>query len=99
MNQSENQDLDVDALMRQIRVEITGRMAQAPVSVREPTGTNGPETIARGAFKGQRVSLPRLAESAPEIPRKRAYTLRDFLDYHDEDFVRNAYRSVLGREP
>jgi SAM-dependent methyltransferase/uncharacterized protein YbgA (DUF1722 family) len=99
MNQSENQDLDVDALMRQIRFEITGRMAQVPVSGREPTGTNRPEAIKGSAFNGQRVSLPRLVESAPAIPRRRAYTLRDFLNYHDEDFVRNAYRGVLGREP
>jgi SAM-dependent methyltransferase len=97
MSQSEDQDLDVDALMRQIRIEITGRMAQVPG--REPTGTNGPETIKRGVFNGQRVALPRLMESAPAIPRRRAYTLRDFLNYHDEDFVRNAYRGVLGREP
>ncbi len=96
MSQSEDQDLDVDALMRQIRIEITGRMARTPG--REPTGTNGPETIERGAFNG-RVALPRLVESAPAIPRRRAYTLRDFLNFHDEDFVRNAYRGVLGREP
>ncbi len=99
MNQSENEDLDVDALMRQIRAEIAGRTVRLPASGQEPSGTNRPETIERNASNGQRVALRRLAESAAAIPRKRAYTLRDFLNYHDEDFVRNAYRGTLGREP
>ena len=101
MNQPENQDLDVDALMRQIRMEIAGRTARAPMSGQGPsgTGTNRPGTGDRGAFDGERVTLPRLAESVAAIPRKGEYTVRDFLDYYDEDFVRNAYRGVLGREP
>jgi O-antigen chain-terminating methyltransferase len=96
MNPSENQDIDVDALMRQIRIDIAGRTARAPMSSRG-SGTNRPESIA--ASDGQRMTLPRLAESAPAIPRKRAYALGEFLVYHDEDFVRNAYRGLLGREP
>jgi O-antigen chain-terminating methyltransferase len=99
MNQPDNQDLDVDALMRQIKMEIAGRTARTRVSGEGPSGTNRPGTGDRGAFDGERVSLPRLAESAAAIPRKGEYTVRDFLNYHDEDFVRNAYRGVLRREP
>jgi FkbM family methyltransferase len=99
MNQPENQDLDVDALMRQIRLEIASRTARAPGSRQGTSGTYRPRTADRDAFDGTDVTLPRLAESAPAISRKREYTLRDFLNYHDEDFVRNAYRGLLGREP
>ncbi len=30
---------------------------------------------------------------------KKAYNISDFLNYHDETFVRNTYRCILGREP
>jgi len=99
MNPPENQDLDVDALMRQIRTEIAGRASRAPASGQGTSGTNRPGTGARGAFDGERVTLSRLAETAAAIPRKVEYAVNEFLNYHDEDFVRNAYRGMLGREP
>src|SRR5450631_893981 len=99
MTPPENQDLDVDALMRQIRKEIARRTARAPVSSQKTSGTKGHGTDSRGAFDGERVTLPRLAESAAAIQRKREYTVGEFLSYYDEDFVRNAYRGLLGREP
>ena len=99
MTQPENQDLDVDALMRQIKTEIAGRTVRAPVSGQRTSRTTGPGPHDRGALDRDRVTLPRLGESAAAIPRKKEYTVAEFLDYHDEDFIRNAYRGVLGREP
>ena len=43
--------------------------------------------------------LPRLPESEPGLELRDHYRLDDFLRYHDEDFVRNAYRGLLRREP
>src|SRR5450631_622014 len=97
MTPPENQDLDVDALMRQIRKEIAGRTARAPVSGQRASETMGPRT--GGDFDGKPVTLPRLGESAAAIPRKKEYEVGEFLSYYDEDFVRNAYRGLLGREP
>jgi hypothetical protein len=99
MTQPENQDLDVDALMRQIRKEIASRTARPRVSGQGRSGTNPSGTGDHGTFDGERVTLSRLAESAAAIPRKREYTVGEFLSYYDEDFVRNAYRGLLGREP
>ena len=45
------------------------------------------------------VSLPRLGGPQPEPELRDSYRLADFLAYHDEDFVRNAYRGLLRREP
>ena len=49
-------------------------------------------------FAIEPAPLPRLPESAGMIVRKSEYALADFLRYHDEDFIRNAYRGVLRRE-
>lgn len=35
----------------------------------------------------------------PEFETKESYDVQDFLGYHDQAFVRNAYRGVLKREP
>jgi SAM-dependent methyltransferase len=99
MNESDNRNLDVDALMQQIRAEIASRTARTPAWGPGPPVANQPKTIERDVLDERRVTLSRLAESAAPLPRKRGYTVKDFLDYHDEDFVRNAYRAMLGREP
>jgi SAM-dependent methyltransferase len=41
----------------------------------------------------------RLTGTAAGIEVKDSYSLNDLLAYHDEDFVRNAYRAILRREP
>ena len=46
----------------------------------------------------ERLALPRYPEAAP-FQIKPVYTLRDFTDYHDADFIRHAYLGILGREP
>jgi len=96
--QPDPQELDVDALMREIRAEIAGR---AGVAGRAQSGPGPPGFIA-GARDDVEVgsgALPRFAESEPGLPRKTEYSVREFLDYHDEAFVRAAYRGVLAREP
>jgi len=45
-----------------------------------------------------RFLLPRCPEE-PGWHSKLVYTLNDFAAYHDVDFVRNAYRGILNREP
>lgn len=45
------------------------------------------------------ASIPRLPESAGDLPDKQRYSLADFLCYQDEDFVRNGYYGILRRSP
>lgn len=37
--------------------------------------------------------------SSPSLPVSNAYKLKDFLHYHDQDFVQIAYTHILGRQP
>jgi len=45
------------------------------------------------------MALPRMSEDQHPLAIKDTYALEEFLSYHDEDFVRTAYRAVLRREP
>ncbi len=52
------------------------------------------DTVPRRA-----LTLGRWPDAASAIADKPDYALRELLDFHDEDFVRNAYRGLLKREP
>ncbi|HJU21858.1 MAG TPA: methyltransferase domain-containing protein [Casimicrobiaceae bacterium] len=86
--------LDIDELMREIRADIAARLPDAD-----------DETLGRYerrpaiAADAPDARLPRLGELTLPLARKDAYRVGDFLAYHDADFVRNAYRALLGREP
>jgi O-antigen chain-terminating methyltransferase len=83
--------LDIDRLMREIRAEVGARL---------PTAGLGTDTPAPAATASRTaVSLPRLGAFAEDLAKQERYRLADFLAYHDDDFVRQAYRRVLGREP
>lgn len=44
------------------------------------------------------VALPRVYEFPTKIGIKESYSIADFLDFQDGDFVRNAYIAILKRE-
>ena len=93
----EDGDLDLDSLMERIRDEVNRRKAMAGTMAESSRGSSGSSTQAGNA--GLAFSLPRLPDGAGRIERKPSYALREFLDYHDEEFVRNAYIGLLQREP
>ena len=35
----------------------------------------------------------------PDLPTREQYQLNDLLGFHDEAFVKNAYKAILKREP
>ncbi|HLX29238.1 MAG TPA: methyltransferase domain-containing protein [Casimicrobiaceae bacterium] len=86
--------LDIDELMREIRADIAARLPDADDEAF--ARYEGRPVIAAG---GGDARLPRLGEFTQPLARKDGYRLDDFLAYHDADFVRNAYRALLGREP
>ena len=50
-------------------------------------------------FEARSVVLPRLDEPSGAIEQKKLYALRDFIEFQDDDFVRNAYLGILCRQP
>jgi SAM-dependent methyltransferase len=93
----EHAELDVDELMREIRDELAERNG----------GPGGPPGVGAGirvearsdASSAPGFRLSRLSESSGIILRHSHYDLNTLLAYHDEDFMRNAYLALLGREP
>ncbi|HVE49808.1 MAG TPA: methyltransferase domain-containing protein [Casimicrobiaceae bacterium] len=85
--------MDVDALMREIRSEIEMRGANAGNSRTNSTASE------RNIGGTSAVKLHRLTQPSPLLPTQDRYKLTDLLVFHDEDFIRNAYVALLGREP
>ena len=94
---------DIEAIMRSVREAVSMRRGGML-----PTGPNtgGPSQGAdRSApelarFSQQEpIALPRLSMTARRIELKPTYDLDDFLQFHDDEFVDNAYRAILRREP
>src|SRR5450755_4626562 len=99
MNPADTDTLDIDALMRHIRREIAQRNARAPASGGMTPPISNYDVGDRPAFVEEPARQTRIGESAPALAPKREYTVEEFLNYHDEDFLRNAYRALLRREP
>jgi hypothetical protein len=84
MIETKSPEINVEELMRNIRQEVLKRKNQFIQSVVTPEN-----------------ALPSTAIKPTESPiaQKADYNLVDFLDYEDDDFIRNAYRGILRREP
>ena len=96
MDRSTGSDTETSQLMQLVHEELA-RVRSTHPSVSAAAAGALPVGAARGAAP---VSpIPRLADSQPELPTRARYSLDEFLAYQDEDFVRNAYRGLLGREP
>jgi SAM-dependent methyltransferase len=85
MSDMSNTEFELDALMRRIRDDVARR---------KPAAGRVSAAVAPGP-----IALPRLPELSGSIALKDRYALAEFLAFHDEDFVYNAYRGILRREP
>jgi len=99
MVDSESSDIDIDLLMLEIREEISTRMARATATHQVTFSDPSSRSINTRRVSTNGWTLPRLAETSGMLPNKQAYALTEFLVFHDEDFIRNVYRGILGREP
>src|ERR1044071_7351911 len=76
-------DLDVERLMHEIRQTVTRQSPAHEPVAARPTAPIGSLTL-----------------QPPFQPsRDNRYHINDLLRFHGEDFVRNAYRALLMREP
>ncbi len=90
---------DVEAMMRRVRATVAHRKS---IERPRPAGGADRNRPAAGESTGgaaASIALPgRPAPGDPAAPAD-GYRLADFLQYHDDEFVRHAYRALLGREP
>lgn len=100
MISAENPEIEVDKMMSRIREEVVLCKGRTNLSSR-PSYPSA-QVSQGGADKDSvvdTVSLTRVAEGTEVLPYKKDYVLSDFLNFHDETFIRNAYRGILRREP
>src|SRR6185295_19648189 len=97
-NDSFNDGLDLSQLMDQIRKE-------AEKSKRKFLENGGPpsyrQLLARGFSDLLTQGNPPLPDFTLQAPleKRNAYQANDLLGFHDEAFIRNAYKVILKREP
>ena len=88
MTENNNPEINVQDLMTQIRHEVAQKKVQA-----SDNGTKVTQYVHEG------IVLNRISENKDCIPDKPKYTLAEFLEFQDADFIRSAYRGILRREP
>ena len=81
-------EIDVNELMEKIRLEIRKPRAHKYVGERRTSG------FSHGGTLDSWLSA---MQSEPFEESQDGYYMNDFLQYHDKEFVINAYRGVLGR--
>ncbi|WP_020158931.1 methyltransferase domain-containing protein [Methylobacter marinus] len=100
MIENTNPEIDVEVLMQRIRAEVALRKARSQsVTLDTPkiTKTAIPTDINVNNII-ERITLSKLPETAVRLKQKERYTVTDFLNFHDEDFVRNAFHGILRRD-
>lgn len=97
--QIENGDgLNLDELMAQIRRDAESRK-RSSLNNGDPARYRQLIIQNFNAFLSPQISsLPPL-KLQPELEKRDRYHLNDLLGFHDEVFVRNAYKAILKREP
>ena len=94
--QTQVPEVNVEEIMRKIREEVARRKQETPmktVSIQPIVNSNLPPLNIP-----ERISIPRVRGEMP-FTYKETYNLVDFLNYHDEEFIRYAYSGILNRTP
>ena len=90
-------EVNVDELMERVREEVRRRRAVEPEST-GPAGQYCERIKVTDSSKLDSLHIESLPGSPAFIPDKGGYHINDFLQYHDREFVRNAYLGILCRE-
>ena len=88
MIENNNPEINVQDLMLQNRDELARKIKHEP---------DGNAKMTQYIHEG--IVLNRIPENKVCIADKPKYTVADFLEYQDDDFIRSAYRGILRREP
>jgi len=96
--QIETDGLDLAQLMAQIRKDAESRK-RSSLNNGDPSRYRQLIIQSFNAFLAPQISsLPPL-KLQPELEKRDRYHVNDLLGFHDEVFVRNAYKVILKREP
>ena len=103
MNKMNTPNITTDEIIKKIKEEVRLKKLASVISVQDKNRNDG---ILSNNTAEENVLLQELLtktlDCLPDnsmLGAKKAYNTSDFLNYHDETFVRNTYRCILGREP
>jgi SAM-dependent methyltransferase len=104
MSEIMDEEINVAGLMAEIRAEAGRRKAAGEVlsiaalpPAPRPASSNGAYTVAQADAPAE---LPRISlRDDLQLRIDASYTLDELLKYYDAEFVENAYRAILKREP
>jgi SAM-dependent methyltransferase len=99
MIETANPEINVEDLMRRIREEVARRQDGPVTASHRPPRPVSASSSAPVNLQMETIQLPRFGDTASDLSARQSYTLSDFLNFHDEAFIRNAYRAILHREP
>ena len=95
--------ITTDEIIKKIKEEVRLKKLASVISVQDKNRNDG--TLSMNTAE-ENILLQELLTKALDslsdnslLGAKKAYNISDFLNYHDETFVRNTYRCILGREP
>ncbi|HEY6046036.1 MAG TPA: methyltransferase domain-containing protein [Pyrinomonadaceae bacterium] len=109
MIETGNSEINIEALKKRIRLAVQRREAEGQVSFARASAELF-DLLARADFSPERwledsmpvtdlSSLVTALALQPEFVPQESYHVNDLLKYHDHQFVWNAYRALLKREP
>lgn len=91
-------EINVDELMEKIRAEVRQRKERGVVPCRTvPRVNDEPPSRPYASVDLSKIFV--MGEPQPSQQKDESYHINDFLKYHDEQFVINAYRGILRRGP
>ena len=99
MIETANPEINVEDLMHRIREEVARRRAGLVATSHRPPRPVSASSSAPVNLQMETIQLPRFSDMVSDLSARQSYTLSDFLNFHDEAFIRNAYRAILHREP
>jgi len=103
MIETNNPEINVDEIMERIREEVAKRKAMAggknDVSNFPAFDTQPDENNGKDLFSECPDMQPPNFPTDAEFEQKKQYHVSELLKFHDAEFIINAYRAILGREP
>jgi O-antigen chain-terminating methyltransferase len=103
MIETNNPEINVDEIMERIREEVAKRKAMVSdendVSNLPYFDTQPDENNGKNLFSECPDMQPPNFSVDAEFKQKKQYHVNELLKFHDDEFVTNAYRAILGREP
>jgi SAM-dependent methyltransferase len=93
MKKTDIPEINIDEIMERIRAEVEDRKPLSDDTLKEPDGP----VQQKVASSRSQPSPADGNESLPEVGRK--YSINELCQYHDIEFITNAYRVILQREP